>query len=282
MSLPEPSALADTLNAMRADAPGVALPYIDAAVARLAFPETPGLGGPADPPALGPDAIAGLIDHTQLKPEASPAAIEQLCDEARTYSFASVCVHPSFVPAAADALEGTDVAVCTVAGFPLGATQSSAKAYEARTAIAEGATEVDMVLPIGRIKSTALDYVAQDIEAVVQAAAEAGSEADVSPVVKVIIETALLTDAEKALACVVAREAGADFVKTSTGFSTGGARTDDVALMRQMVGEACGVKASGGVGSADDVRAMVAHGASRIGASGSVGIMKGLNVETDY
>ena len=282
MSISDPTLLIDELNEVRANAPKSAISYIDAAAERLESPESPGLAGPSDPPDLSSEAIAGLIDHTQLKPEAPPAAIQQVCDEAQTYGFASVCVHPSYVPLAVGALRTSSSAVCTVAGFPLGATQSSAKAHEARAAIQAGAEEIDMVLPIGRVKSTDLDYVVQDIEAVVEATAEAGHDAGADPLVKVIIETALLTDVEKALACTAAQEAGADFVKTSTGFSTGGARTEDVALMRQVVGDRLGVKASGGVGSAADVRDMVAHGATRIGASGSVGIMEGMDVETDY
>lgn len=216
-----------------------------------------------------PQAIARLIDHTLLKPEATPAQIDQLVAEAREYRFASVCVNPSYVPQCADALRDIDdVAVCTVIGFPLGATLTDAKAFEARRVIEQGATEVDMVLPVGQLKAGQQGIVQADIAAVVAVAHEMGA------LCKVIIETALLTDDEKVLACQLAQAAGADFAKTSTGFSSGGATVEDVALMRRTVGAALGVKASGGVRSLADLQRMVAAGANRIGASAGVRIVQ--------
>lgn len=261
---------------------GTVLDYVHEALDRIETPRQPGTGGPTDVPDLQAPAIASLIDHTQLKPDATDADIQQLCNEARTYEFASVCVHPYYVPLARDAVSDHSVAVCTVIGFPHGANQSTTKAHETKQAIRDGATEVDMVLPIGRLKSGRPDAVEADIRAVVDAAREATPSGQENVLVKVILETALLTDAEKAIACVAARRAEADFVKTSTGFASGGATLHDVALMRQVVGEALGVKASGGVGSADDVRQMVAHGATRIGASGGVAIMQGVTSDTTY
>lgn len=209
---------------------------------------------------------ASLIDHTLLKPEASEADIRKLCDEAAQFGFASVCVNPGWVKKAAEFLEGTGVPVCTVIGFPLGATLPDVKAYEARRAIFNGAREVDMVINIGRLKSGDICAVEDDIRAVAEAAHENGV------LCKVIIETALLTDAEKVNACLAARNAGADFVKTSTGFSKGGATVEDIALMRRTVGHALGVKASGGVKGIEDARAMFEAGATRIGASVGVKI----------
>lgn len=209
---------------------------------------------------------ASLIDHTLLKPEASEADIRKLCDEAAQFGFASVCVNPTWVKRASEFLKGSGVPVCTVIGFPLGATLSDVKAYEARRAIFNGAGEVDMVINIGALKSSDDCLVEDDIRAV----AEAAHENHV--LCKVIIETALLTDGEKVRACLAAKNAGADFVKTSTGFSKGGATVDDVALMRRTVGSALGVKASGGVKGIDDARAMFEAGATRIGASVGVKI----------
>ena len=209
---------------------------------------------------------ASLIDHTLLKPEASESDIRKLCDEAAQFGFASVCVNPGWVKTAAGFLRGTGVPVCTVIGFPLGATLSDVKAYEARRAIFNGAREVDMVINIGALKSGDDCLVEDDIRAV----AEAAHENDV--LCKVIIETALLTDEEKVRACLAAKNAGADFVKTSTGFSKGGATVDDISLMRRTVGSALGVKASGGVKGIDDARAMFEAGATRIGASVGVKI----------
>lgn len=261
---------------LEAESDTAAAPYLQQAVDRLSDPQQPGIGGPTAVPSLSIESMAALIDHTQLKPDATADDVRQLCAEAREYGFASVCVNPSFVPLAVKELDGTEVAVCTVVGFPLGATQTSAKAHEATQAIGDGAREIDMVLSIGRLKSGHYAQVEEDIRAVVDATREAApGGADAAPVlVKVILETALLTDPEKAVACIIAQRAGADYVKTSTGFSKGGATTEDVALMRQMVGDELGVKASGGVGAPDDIRQMVAHGATRIGASGSVGIMR--------
>lgn len=209
---------------------------------------------------------ASLIDHTLLKPEASEADIKKLCDEAAQYGFASVCVNPSWVKRAAEFLKGSEVPVCTVIGFPLGATLPDVKAYEARRAIFDGAREVDMVINVGALKSGDDCAVEDDIRAVVLAAH--GNHI----LCKVIIETALLTDEEKVRACLAAKNAGADFVKTSTGFSKGGATAHDVALMRHTVGKALGVKASGGVKGIDDARAMFEAGATRIGASVGVKI----------
>ena len=209
---------------------------------------------------------ASLIDHTLLKPEASEADIRRLCDEAAQFGFASVCVNPTWVKRAAEILRGTGVPVCTVIGFPLGATLPDVKAYEARRAIFNGAREVDMVINVGALKSGDDCGVEDDIRAVV----EAGHENRV--LVKVIIETALLTDEEKVRACLASKNAGADFVKTSTGFAKGGATVEDVSLMRRTVGSALGVKASGGVKGIDDARAMFEAGATRIGASVGVKI----------
>ncbi len=209
---------------------------------------------------------ASLIDHTLLKPDASQTEIKNLCEEAAQYHFASVCVNPTWVRACACHLQGSGVPVCTVIGFPLGATLPDVKAYEARRAIMDGAREVDMVINIGALKSSDDCLVEHDIRSVVEVA----HEYDVT--CKVIIETALLTDDEKVRACQAAKNAGADFVKTSTGFSKGGATVADIALMRRVVGSELGVKASGGVKSIDDARAMVEAGATRIGASVGVKI----------
>lgn len=209
---------------------------------------------------------AGLIDHTLLKPDASQTEIKRLCEEAAQYRFASVCVNPTWVRACSCHLQGTGVPVCTVIGFPLGATLADVKAYEARRAIMDGAREVDMVINVGALKSGDDCLVEHDIRSVVQVA----HEYDVT--CKVIIETALLTDDEKVRACQAAKSAGADFVKTSTGFSKGGATVADIALMRRVVGPDLGVKASGGVKNITDARAMVEAGATRIGASVGVKI----------
>jgi deoxyribose-phosphate aldolase len=209
---------------------------------------------------------AALIDHTLLKPEASEADIKKLCNEAIQFGFASVCVNPSWVKKASEFLHGSSVPVCTVIGFPLGATLSDVKAYEARRAIFNGAREVDMVINVGALKSGDDCTVEDDIRAVSEAAHENGV------LCKVIIETALLTDEEKVRACLASKNAGADFVKTSTGFAKGGATVEDVALMRRTVGHALGVKASGGVKGIEDARAMFEAGATRIGASVGVKI----------
>lgn len=211
---------------------------------------------------------ASLIDHTLLKPEANEKEIKKLCEEAIEYGFASVCVNPFWVRKAAEFLKGSNVPVCTVIGFPLGATLSDVKAYETRRAIFDGAREIDMVINIGALKSGDYCTVEEDIKAVVKVA----HEHDV--LCKVIIETALLTDDEKVKACIAAKNSGADFVKTSTGFSRGGATIHDVSLMRQVVGYDLGVKASGGVKSLADARKMLEAGATRIGASAGVRIAK--------
>lgn len=213
--------------------------------------------------------MAHMIDHTLLKPDATPDQIAQLSYEARKYGFASVCINPAHVKLAADLLRGTDVKVCTVIGFPLGASAPDVKVYETETALRDGATEIDMVINIGALKGRDHTWVAKDIAGVVRAAHAAGA------LVKVIIETALLTDEEKVTACLLAKEAGADYVKTSTGFSGGGATVEDVALMRRVVGPEMGVKASGGVKDFEDARHMVEAGATRIGASAGVKILQG-------
>lgn len=209
---------------------------------------------------------AKLIDHTLLKPDATDEDIKHLCEEAARYGFASVCVNPTWVRAAACSLHGTGVPVCTVIGFPLGATLSDVKAYEARRSILDGAREVDMVINVGALKSGDDCLVEHDIHMVVEVAHEYDATC------KVIIETALLTDDEKVRACQAAKKAGADFVKTSTGFAKGGATVADVALMRRTVGSELGVKASGGVKGLEDARKMVEAGATRIGASVGVKI----------
>jgi deoxyribose-phosphate aldolase len=212
--------------------------------------------------------VAKMIDHTLLKPEATQEQIARLLTEAKQHGFASVCVNPLWVAFAAQELAGTDVKVCTVVGFPLGAATTAAKVFEAQDAIQNGATEVDMVIAIGRIKTGEDTAVEADIRAVVEAARG-------KALIKVIIEACLLTDEEKVRACRLALRAGADFVKTSTGFSTGGATAEDVALMRKTVGDKVGVKASGGIRGKEDFERMVAAGANRVGASSSVSIIQG-------
>lgn len=214
------------------------------------------------------------IDHTLLKPDASQEQIETLIEEAKKYDFASVCVNPTWVNFAAQALKATDVKICTVIGFPLGANTPELKAFETSDAIRNGANEIDMVINIGALKSRNFDLVERDIRAVVEAAK--------GTLVKVIIETCLLTDDEKVKACQIAQKAGADFVKTSTGFSTGGATVRDVALMRKTVGPDMGVKASGGARSYEDALAFIEAGATRIGASSGVAIMEGDVADGDY
>lgn len=213
-----------------------------------------------------------MIDHTILKPEATEAAVQKIIDEAKEYNFFSVCINPCWVAFAGEQLADTDVAVCTVIGFPLGANTPEVKAYEAADAIKNGANEVDMVINIGALKSQQYDHVRQDIQGIVDAAKG-------KALVKVIIETALLTDEEKVKACELAKEAGADFVKTSTGFSTGGAKVADIRLMRETVGPDMGVKASGGVHNAEEALAMIEAGATRIGASTGVAIVSGATGE---
>jgi deoxyribose-phosphate aldolase len=216
----------------------------------------------------GDSQVAGLIDHTLLKPDATARDIEKLCREAAEFHFATVCVNPTWIAFCARLLRGTTVGVCSVVGFPLGATTPDVKHYETRRVIFDGATEVDMVVNVGALKSGDLRLVEQDIEAVTQPCRQS------RVVSKVIIEAALLSEEEKVTASTLAKAAGADFVKTSTGFGPGGATIADVMLMRRVVGETVGVKAAGGVRDLDQMRAMVAAGASRVGASAGVRIVK--------
>ena len=211
--------------------------------------------------------IAKYIDHTILKPEATVEDVKKLCMEAREYNFASVCVNGCHAKLVSTELAGTDVKTCVVVGFPLGAMTKEAKAFETKNAIENGASEIDMVINIGALKDRSYTLLKEDIEAVVNAAKG-------KAIVKVIIETCLLTDEEKVKACVISKEAKADFVKTSTGFSSGGATKEDIALMRKTVGETLGVKASGGVRDYKTAMEMINAGASRIGSSNSIAIVK--------
>ena len=213
--------------------------------------------------------LSHMIDHTLLKADATQDEIAQLCYEARKHDFASVCVNPSYVKLCAELLDGTDVLVCTVVGFPLGATSTEAKTFETQKAVRDGATEVDMVINVGALKSRDYEVVEQDIASIARACHAGGA------ILKVIIEAALLTDEEKVAACQLAKVAGADFVKTSTGFGPGGATPEDVALMRQVVGSEMGVKAAGGIKTTADAKRMIEAGASRIGASASIKIVQG-------
>jgi deoxyribose-phosphate aldolase len=222
-----------------------------------------------------PVDLAKYIDHTLLRPDATLAEIEVLCDEALAFGFASVCINPTWVKVAAERLRGSSVKVCTVIGFPLGANTPDIKSMEARKALREGAREVDMVINIGALKSGDLELVRTDIEKVVDAAHESGA------ICKVILETSLLTDEEKVIASSLAKQAKADFVKTSTGFSGGGATVYDVALMRETIGPDMGVKASGGVRTLEDAEDMIAAGATRIGASAGVQIVGGAERDGD-
>jgi deoxyribose-phosphate aldolase len=219
--------------------------------------------------------VAGMIDHTLLKPEATKEQIKTLCKEAKEYKFYSVCVNPTWVSTAKELLANSGVKICTVIGFPLGATTSETKAFETKNAIHNGADEVDMVINIGALKDKNDGLVVSDIRAVVEAAKG-------SALTKVIIETSLLTNEEKIRACKLAVKAGANYVKTSTGFSTGGATVEDITLMRQTVGPDIGVKASGGVQSTADAQKMIEAGATRLGASAGVSIINGLKVTSDY
>lgn len=231
---------------------------VDAGAARLGMHGAKGGGG----------LIAGLIDHTLLKADATATEVEALCREAAEHKFATVCVNPAWVALAARQLRGSGVGVCSVVGFPLGATTPDVKAYETRRAIVDGATEIDMVINVGALKSGDLRLVEQDIEGVAAACRACGATS------KVIIEAALLTDDEKITACTLAKAAGADFVKTSTGFGPGGATVADVALMRRVVGADMGVKAAGGVRDLEQMQAMVTAGATRVGASAGVRIVR--------
>jgi deoxyribose-phosphate aldolase len=231
---------------------------LDAGATRLGLHATGGAAG----------GVSSMIDHTLLKPDATRADIEKLCREALEFRFATVCVNPAWVATAAAQLRGSGVGVCSVVGFPLGATTADVKNYEARRAIFDGATEIDMVINIGALKSGDLRTVERDIEAVVEPCRQCGALS------KVIIEAALLTDEEKITACTLSKAAGADFVKTSTGFASGGATAADVALMRRIVGADMGVKAAGGVRDLEGLKAMVAAGATRVGASAGVKIVQ--------
>lgn len=215
------------------------------------------------------------IDHTLLKPDTTKDSILKIVEEAKEYQFASVCVNPHWVSLCYEYLKGTEVKVCTVIGFPLGATSTETKVFETKQAISDGATEVDMVINVGELKSGNDIFVKQDIQAVVEAAKG-------QALTKVIIETSLLTDDEKVLACKLAKEAGTDFVKTSTGFSGGGATVEDITLMRKTVGPDMGVKASGGVRDLAGAEAMISAGATRIGASAGVDIINGNQGSSDY
>jgi deoxyribose-phosphate aldolase len=219
------------------------------------------------------DGLASLIDHTLLKPDAAREDIERLCREAAQFCFASVCVNPNWVPLCRDLLRGSGVKVCTVIGFPFGSHLPDVKAYEARRAVEQGAEEVDMVINIGALKSKDYATVEKDIAGVVNAVGK-------NTVVKVILETAMLTREEKIMGSTLAKAAGADFVKTSTGYGGGGATVDDIRLMRETVGPELGVKASGGIRTKEDVEAMVAAGATRIGASAGVKIVRGETTES--
>ena len=212
--------------------------------------------------------LAKYIDHTLLKPESTREDILRVCEEAKHYNTASVCVNPYWIGFVAEQLKGTDIKPCCVIGFPLGATLPEVKAFETSAAIRDGAKEVDMVINVGALCGAEFDTVYEDIKAVVNAAAG-------KALVKVIIETCLLTDEQKVVACKLAKQAGADFVKTSTGFSTGGAKVEDIRLMRETVGPEMGVKASGGVRTKADAEAMIGAGATRIGASSSKKIIEG-------
>jgi deoxyribose-phosphate aldolase len=231
---------------------------IDAGASRIGLHASGGAAGP----------VAAMIDHTLLKPDATKQDIEKLCREAAEFHFATVCVNPTWVALCSSLLRGTGVGVCAVVGFPLGATTADAKHYETRRVIFDGASEVDMVINIGALKSGDLQVVERDIAAVVGPCREAGV------ISKVIIEVALLTDEQKIAASTLAKAAGADFVKTSTGFASGGATAADVALMRRVVGADMGVKAAGGVRDYEGLKAMVAAGATRVGASAGVKIVQ--------
>jgi deoxyribose-phosphate aldolase len=231
---------------------------LDAGASRIGLHATGGAAG----------TVASMIDHTLLKPDATRQEIEKLCREAAEFHFATVCVNPAWVATAAHLLRGSGVGVCSVVGFPLGATTADVKHYETRRAIFDGAAEIDMVINIGALKSGDLTVVERDIAAVVGPCREAGVTS------KVILEVALLNDDEKIAACTLSKAAGADFVKTSTGFASGGATTADVALMRRVVGADMGVKAAGGVRDYEGLKAMVAAGATRVGASAGVKIVQ--------
>ena len=230
---------------------------------------------PASASGMSQAELAGYIDHTLLKPDAIESQFEQLCNEAVAYKFKSVCVNSSWVPYVAKKLRGTGVIICSVIGFPLGGMDTRSKAFEARSAIASGATELDMVLNVGALKSGNIKLVEEDIRAIKRACRS-------TTLLKVILETGLLTDAEKILACEIARKAGADFVKTSTGFSGTGATVQDIALMRRIVGPSVGVKASGGIKTFDQAVALINAGANRLGCGSSIAVITGAEVKGNY
>lgn len=224
---------------------------------------------------MNKEELAKMIDHTLLKPDATEEMIDKLCEEAKENHFASVCINPYWVKRSYEHLKNTDVKVCTVIGFPLGATAKEVKAFETEKSIEAGATEIDMVINIGALKSKQYDIVEEDIKAVVQSAKG-------KALVKVILETGLLTNEEKRTACELSKKAGADFVKTSTGFGQGGATYEDIKLMRATVGPKMGVKASGGVRDYETAIKMIEAGATRIGASSGIAIINGLQGQSDY
>ena len=224
---------------------------------------------------LSPAELAGYIDHTLLKPEAIESQFEQLCDEAVRYKFKSVCVNSSWVPFVAKKLRGTGIIICSVIGFPLGGMDSRSKAFEARNAIASGATELDMVINVGALKSGNLKLVEEDIRAIKRACRS-------TTILKVILETGLLTEAEKIISCEISKKAGADFVKTSTGFSGSGATVQDITLMRRIVGSKMGVKASGGIKSFDQAIVLINAGANRLGCGSSIAVITGAETSGNY
>jgi deoxyribose-phosphate aldolase len=238
-------------------------------------PAAPAAAAAASPPALPPATLAKYIDHTLLKPESTKAQVDKLCAEAIEYKFYSVCVNSTWVAQCARKLRGTGVKVCAVVGFPLGAMDSRAKGLETRYAVENGASEIDMVINVGALKSGDLKTVEEDMRAVLRACRQ-------TTIMKVIIECALLTDAEKVLACQIAKKAGAHFVKTSTGFAASGATVQDVALMRRTVGPELGVKAAGGIRSTDDALAMIQAGATRLGTSAGIAIVTGTKSTSKY
>lgn len=223
---------------------------------------------------IAPDELAGIIDHTVLKAEATPADVERLCDEAVKYRFGAVCINSIHVPLAAARLAGSGVVVCAVVGFPLGATASEITAAEAAWCVRQGAREIDMVISVGHLKAGDVRFVEDDIAAVVRAVRSAGAGVAAIPLVKVIIEACYLTEGEKVTACRLAAAAGAHFVKTSTGFGPGGATPEDVTLMRRTIGEDLGVKAAGGIRDYETALAMVAAGADRLGMSAGVAVIE--------
>lgn len=234
-----------------------------------------GSGKPQSSTQISPAELAGYIDHTLLKPEAIESQFEQLCSEAVKYKFKSVCVNSSWVPFVAKKLRGSGIIICSVIGFPLGGMDTRSKAFEARSAIANGATELDMVINVGALKSGNLKLVEEDIRAIKRACRS-------TTLLKVILETGLLTDAEKILACEISKKAGADFVKTSTGFSGSGATVQDIALMRRIVGPNMGVKASGGIKTFDQAVALIDAGANRLGCGSSIAVITGAESQGNY